>query len=111
MAEKAPLRRQAKGKIAFRRVDEMLEEALKEDNFAVLLSRGKPLDLKKYFASGPEHRVALNLLKDNQVLPQSLQERKEAEQLTLCSTRLFRPRARKSGGPVRGHSTDRYPDN
>ena len=39
MAEKAPLRRQAKGKITFRRVDEMLEEALKEDNFAVLPGR------------------------------------------------------------------------
>ena len=63
----------------------MLEEALKEDNFAVLPGRGKPLDLKKYFASGPEHRVALKLLKDNQVLPQSLQERKEAGQLTLAA--------------------------
>ena len=85
MAEKAPLRRQAKGKIEFRSVDEMLEEDLKEDNLAVLPDWGKPLDLKKYFASGPEHRVAHKLLIDNQVLPQSLQERKEAEQLTLAA--------------------------
>ena len=85
MAEKAPLRRQAKGKIEFRSVDEMLEEDLKEDNLAALPGWGKPLDLKKYFASGPEHRVAHKLLIDNQVLPQSLQERKEAEQLTLAA--------------------------
>ena len=78
-------KKQAKGKIAFRSVDEMLEEDLKEDNLAVLPGWGKPLDLKKYFASGPEHRVAHKLLKDNQVLPQSLQERKEAGQLTLAA--------------------------
>lgn len=85
MTEKTIPRRQADGKIEFRSVDELLEKALKETDFAVLPDRGKPLDLKKYFASGPEYRIAHKLLKDNQVLPQSLQERKEAEQFTLAA--------------------------
>ncbi len=74
-------RRNPDGKPEFRSVDEMLAHAVNGEEFARLPGKGKPLDLGDYFASGPEHRVASKILKDNAVLPRPLQDRCDAEQL------------------------------
>ena len=74
-------RRQPDGHPEWRSVDEMLAQAIADEDFAALPGKGQPLDLSAYFASGPEHRIAGKLLKDNEVLPQTLQDRRDAEQL------------------------------
>ena len=74
-------RRQPDGRPEWRSVDEMLAQAIASEDFATLPGKGQPLDLSAYFASGPEHRIAGKLLKDNAVLPQTLQDRRDAEQL------------------------------
>ena len=73
--------RKSDGSPEFRSIDELLAHAVSEQEFATLPGKGKPLDLSQYFASGPESRIANKLLKDNAVLPQSLQDRRDAEQL------------------------------
>ena len=74
-------RRQPDGRPEWRSVDELLAQAIADEDFAALPGKGQPLDLSAYFASGPEHRIAGKLLKDNAVLPQTLQDRRDAEQL------------------------------
>ena len=74
-------RRQPDGRPEWRSVDELLAQAIAGEDFATLPGKGQPLDLSAYFASGPEHRIAGKLLKDNKVLPQTLQDRRDAEQL------------------------------
>ena len=76
-----PPRRQPDGRPEWRSVDELLAQAIADEDFAALPGKGQPLDLSAYFASGPEHRIAGKLLKDNAVLPQALQDRRDAEQL------------------------------
>lgn len=60
--------------------DELLADAIAREDLSALPESGRPIDLSDYFASGPEHRMAGKLLRDNQVLPQALQERRDAEQ-------------------------------
>lgn len=74
-------RRQPDGRPEWRSVDELLAQAIADEDFATLPGKGQPLDLSAYFASGPEHRIASKLLKDNKVLPQTLQDHRDAEQL------------------------------
>ena len=74
-------RRKPDGRPEWRSVDELLAQAIAGEDFAALPGKGQPLDLSAYFASGPEHRIASKLLKDNAVLPQTLQDRRDAEQL------------------------------
>ena len=81
-------RRQPDSRPEWRSVDELLAQAIADEDFAALPGKGQPLDLSAYFASGPEHRIASKLLKDNKVLPQTLQDRRDAEQLRTqaCQT-------------------------
>ena len=74
-------RRKSDGSLESRSIDEMLAHAVNSEEFARLPGKGKPVDLGYYFASGPEHRVAGKILKDNAVLPQPLQDRRDVEQL------------------------------
>lgn len=76
--KKKPLRR-PDGKPETRTPDEMLADAVADEDLSVLPGAGKPVDLEGYFASGAEHRMANRILRDNQVLPQPLQERRDAE--------------------------------
>lgn len=64
-----------------RSIDDIIRQALGDEELTELPGYGQPLDLSGYFASGPEHRAANRLLRDNKVLPQALQDRKEAEEL------------------------------
>ncbi|MEE3338675.1 MAG: DnaJ family domain-containing protein, partial [Candidatus Latescibacterota bacterium] len=44
-----------------------------------LPDKGQPLDLRGYFHADPEQRVAGRLIRDNDILPQPLQDRRDAE--------------------------------
>ncbi len=70
-------------------MDDLLRDAAASDNFKDLPGKGRPLDLNAYFAAGEEHRVTHRLLKDNNILPQHLQDRKDAEDLERASRELF----------------------
>lgn len=78
--KKKPLRR-PDGKPETRTPDELLADAVASEDLTNLPGAGKPVDLEGYFASGAEHRIANRILRDNQVLPQPLQERRDAENL------------------------------
>ena len=66
------------GKPIRRTPDEMLRDAVAGD--MDLPGKGKPLDLTAYFQPDAEHRMAGKILRDNDVLPPQLQERKDAEE-------------------------------
>lgn len=71
--------RKPDGTPEMRSLDDMLKEAVDDETLRNLPGVGKPLNLKDYFSVGAESRMANKILKDNQVLPQHLQERKDAE--------------------------------
>ena len=72
------IRRTPDGKPERRTPDEMLRDAVSDDTD--MPGKGKPLDLKAYFRPDAEHRMAGKILRDNNVLPAHLQERKDAEE-------------------------------
>lgn len=86
---KKPKLRTPDGKIEMRSIDEMLQAAASEDNMLNIPGKGKPLNLDDYFKPGDEFRVAGKILKENQVLPPHLQERKDAEELTAKAKLLL----------------------
>ncbi len=73
--------RKADGHPEPRSVDEVLRDAAARGEFDNLPGKGRPIDLGDYFSSDPENRVADRLLRDNRILPDHLQGRKEAENL------------------------------
>ena len=72
------IRRTPDGKPERRTPDEMLRDAVSDDTD--IPGKGKPLDLKMYFRPDAEYRMAGKILRDNNVLPAHLQERKDAEE-------------------------------
>lgn len=86
---KKPLLRTPDGKRQIRSVDDMLKEAVSDETLVNLPGKGKPLNLKSYFAPGEEFRAAGQILKENNVLPPHLQERKDAEELIQTAQALF----------------------
>lgn len=85
-----PRLRTPDGRPERRTPDEMLRDAVSGEDYEHLPGKGKPLDLDNYFSSGEEHRMANKILKDNQVLPQHLQDRKDAESHTQTAADLLR---------------------
>ena len=81
--------RTADGKRQTRSVDDMLKEAVSDETLANLPGKGEPLNLKSYFSSGEEFRAAGQILKENNLLPPHLQERKDAEELIQTAENLF----------------------
>ena len=77
--KKRPLRK-PDGRPEMRSPDQMLKDA-SESISNDLPTKNRKLDLDSYFRSGEADRVANRLLKDNGVLPQHLQDRKDAETL------------------------------
>ncbi|GEM_PF-862642 len=107
MNEKNPKFRKPDGRPELRGVDDILRDAAARGEFDDLPGKGCPLDLDDYFADNPEHRIANRLLKDNKVLPQPLQDRKEAEALLQAARDLFAREARalqKAQEEIRGAS-------
>ena len=76
--KKKPLRT-PDGRPEFRTPDQILRDAAASIGDE-LPPESRKLDLDAYFRSGDEHRIANRLLRDNGVLPQHLQDRKDAEQ-------------------------------
>lgn len=74
-------RRRPDGTLETRSLDDMLAEAAQDDVVQRLPGKGQPLDLHGYRHADPETRVANRLLRDNKVLPQPLQDRRDAETL------------------------------
>ena len=72
------IRRTPDGKPEKRTPDEMLRDAVSDDTD--MPGKGEPLDLKTYFRPDAEHRMAGKIMRDNNVLPAHLQERKDAEE-------------------------------
>ena len=72
------IRRTPDGTPERRTPDEMLRDAVSDDSD--IPGKGEPLDLKTYFRPDAEHRMAGKILRDNNVLPAHLQERKDAEE-------------------------------
>jgi hypothetical protein len=75
------MRRQPNGQPEYRGLDDLLRDAVSDEEWAKLLGKGKPLDLGSYFRSGEEDRLANKILSDHGVLPPHLQDRKEIERL------------------------------
>ena len=84
-----PKLRTPDGKIQMRSVDDLLKEVAADDSWRNLPGKGKPLDLRSYFAPGEEYRVAGKILQENKVLPPHLQERKDAEALQETAQKLL----------------------
>lgn len=62
-------------------VDEIIKAAMEKGEFNNLSGKGKPVDLKDYFSSPEENRVAFSLLKNAGFLPEELEALKEIETL------------------------------
>ena len=85
------------GKPERRTPDEMLRDAVSDD--IDIPGKGEPLDLKAYFRPDAEHRMAGKILRDNNVLPAHLQERKDAEEYLKNAEEHLR-RATKKIAPL-----------
>ncbi|MGA1196424.1 MAG: DnaJ family domain-containing protein [Candidatus Latescibacterota bacterium] len=83
-----PKLRTPDGKIQMRSVDDLLKEVAADDSWRNLPGKGKPIDLRSYFAPGEEYRVAGKILQENKVLPPHLQERKAAEAVQDAAKKL-----------------------
>ncbi|HIG57067.1 MAG TPA: DUF1992 domain-containing protein [Candidatus Handelsmanbacteria bacterium] len=62
-------------------MDGILAQAIAGEAFASLPGNGQTPRLRRLFRQRPENRVASKLLKDNDVLPPSLQNHRDSEQL------------------------------
>ena len=74
-------RRRSDGKPGMRSLDDLLAEASRDDVVQRLPGKGKPIDLGGYLYADAESRVANKLLADHHVIPQPLQDRREAGKL------------------------------
>lgn len=72
-------------------LDDLLREDVSDEELASLLGRGKRLDSEGYFSGTAESRLANKILKDNQVLPTQLEDRRKVEkQVGKKESRLHR---------------------
>jgi hypothetical protein len=79
MARTKPIIRRADGTRENRSPEQILAQVAADPEIKNLPGNGKKIDLHGYFTSDPSQRIANRLLSDNKVLPQPLQNRKEAE--------------------------------
>ena len=69
---------------AFRKIaEDRIREAQENGAFDNLPGKGKPVDLRDYFNTAPDMRMAHNLLKNAAVLPQEIELKKEIELLKM----------------------------
>ena len=87
------IRRTPDGKPERRTPDEMLRDAVSDDTD--MPGKGEPLNLKAYFRPDAEHRMAGKIMRDNNVLPAHLQERKDAEEHIKNAEEHLRQTTRK----------------
>lgn len=60
-------------------IERMLEEAARKGAFDNLPDAGRPIDLAENPWVAPEWRLAIKVLKDNRIVPEFVERRKEIE--------------------------------
>jgi len=60
-------------------VDEQIRRAIEAGEFNDLAGKGKPLDLKAYFETPEDLRMAYSILKSNNFVPEEVEMLKEIE--------------------------------
>ena len=62
-------------------IDEQIRKAIEDGEFDNLPGKGKPLDLKPYFETPEDLRMAYSILKSNNFVPEEVETLKEIEAL------------------------------
>lgn len=62
-------------------VDEQIRRAIEAGEFDNLAGKGKPIDLKAYFETPEDLRMAYSILKSNNFVPEEVEMLKEIEAL------------------------------
>lgn len=62
-------------------VEEKIKEAMEKGEFDNLPGKGKPLDLREYFKTPAELRIAYDLLKNSGMVPPEISLKKEIDDL------------------------------
>ena len=83
------LRRKADGHPETLSLDDLLAKAVSDEDMKRLPGRGKPVNLRGYASADPTTRVANKILGDNHVLPQPLQDRRDAEKTLAAAEALI----------------------
>ncbi|MDQ3821468.1 MAG: DUF1992 domain-containing protein [Acidobacteriota bacterium] len=80
-------------------IEQQIKKAMAEGEFDDLPGKGKPVDLRAYFDTPEDLRMAYSLLKDANVIPEEMQLLKDIEalkaQLQTCKTRSKRTELRR----------------
>jgi hypothetical protein len=80
-------------------IDEQISKAIKAGEFDNLSGKGKPLDLRAYFETPEELRLAYSVLKSNDFAPQEVEVLKEIDalkkRLASCTDEEEKDRLRK----------------
>ena len=70
-------------------IEQQIKKAIAEGEFDDLPGKGKPVDLKAYFDTPEDLRMAYSILKDANIIPEEMQLLKDIEalkaQLETCS--------------------------
>lgn len=80
-------------------VDEQVRRAIEAGEFDNLAGKGKPIDLKAYFDTPEDLRMAYSILKSNNFVPEEVEMLKDIEahkkRLASCSDEDQKDRLRK----------------
>ncbi|HKP13694.1 MAG TPA: DUF1992 domain-containing protein [Blastocatellia bacterium] len=76
-------------------VEEKIREAMRAGEFDNLAGRGKPIDLKPYFDTPEDLRLAYSVLKSSGFVPEEAQLMKEIESLKQALSRSRSDEARE----------------
>jgi hypothetical protein len=64
-------------------IDEQIRKAIEAGEFDDLAGKGRPLDLKAYFETPEDLRMAYSILKSNNFLPEEVEMLREVERLKM----------------------------
>lgn len=80
-------------------VDEQIRRAIEAGEFDDLAGKGKPIDLRAYFETPEDLRMAYSILKSNNFVPEEVEMLKDIEalkkRLEACSDEAQRSRLKK----------------
>ncbi len=80
-------------------VDEQIKRAIEAGEFDDLAGKGKPLDLRAYFETPEDLRMAYSILKSNNFVPEEVELLKDIEavkkRLEACSDEELKSRLKK----------------
>ncbi|HKC63115.1 MAG TPA: DUF1992 domain-containing protein [Pyrinomonadaceae bacterium] len=81
-------------------IEQQIKKAIAEGEFDDLPGKGKPVDLKAYFDTPEDLRMAYSILKDANVVPEEVQLLKDIEalkaQLETCSDEEQKDRIKRA---------------